>query len=213
MLLAAGLMHGDCLTITGQTLAEELGRRPGGAARRPGGDPPDRQAAVSTKGTSPVLKGNLAPERRRRQDHRPQEPGDHRPGAGVRRRASGMDAILAGQIRPGDVLVLRYPRSARRAGACRKCWPRPRPSSAAAWARASRLSPTGASPAAPGAWWSATSRRQPMRGGTIALVDEGDRRHASTPTASLAAGGGRGEIERRRQAWRPPAPRYERGAC
>ncbi len=53
VLLKAGLLHGDCITITGQTIAEVLKDVPGRAARRPGRDPPHRQARCTRKATSP----------------------------------------------------------------------------------------------------------------------------------------------------------------
>ena len=52
MLLDAGLLHGDCMTITGKTIAETLAEMPRRAARRPGRDPADRQADVRRKATS-----------------------------------------------------------------------------------------------------------------------------------------------------------------
>jgi dihydroxy-acid dehydratase len=61
MLLAAGLLHGDCMTITGKTLAEELADVPD-AARRPGRDPPDRTSRCTPQGHLAILKGNLSPE-------------------------------------------------------------------------------------------------------------------------------------------------------
>ena len=52
VLLDAGLLHGDCITITGKTIAEELKDVPEQAARRPGRDPPDRPGRCTTKATS-----------------------------------------------------------------------------------------------------------------------------------------------------------------
>ena len=52
MLLEAGLLHGDCMTITGKTIAETLADVPGRAARRPGRDPADRQPDVRRRATS-----------------------------------------------------------------------------------------------------------------------------------------------------------------
>ena len=81
-----------------------------------------------------------------------------------------------------------------------------------AWASRSASSPTAASPAAPTAWWSATSRR---RRGSAAPSRWSRRatRSPSTPTPPAAARRDRAELARRRAAWKPPAPRYTPACC
>ena len=85
LLLDAGLLHGDCITITGQTVAQNLADV-SPAPRRPGRDPPGR-AAVVRAGPPRDPEGQPVARRQRREDHGPEEPGHHRPGARVRRRA------------------------------------------------------------------------------------------------------------------------------
>ena len=94
------------------------------AAQRPGRDPPDRQADVRRRPPGDP-EGQPVARRLRGQDHRPEEPGDHRPGARVRRRAvgAGRHHGQADQGRRRDGAAL--PRSARAARACRRCWRRP----------------------------------------------------------------------------------------
>ncbi len=68
MLLERGLLHGDCLTVTGATLAENLagaGRYPAGQDVVRGFDDPIKRDSHLV-----VLYGNLAPDRRGRQDQR-----------------------------------------------------------------------------------------------------------------------------------------------
>jgi len=105
-LLSAGLLHGDCVTVTGRTVAENLAAldppAPDGEVVRGIGEP------IHARGGTAVLRGTLAPE-----------------GAVVKIAGSdvsrfdgsarvfdgedaAMDAILAGEIRPGTVLVIRY---------------------------------------------------------------------------------------------------------
>ena len=90
-----------------------------------------------------ILKGNIAPEGcvegGRLRAHLPP-----RPGPGVRARGGRHGAVTGGQIKAGDVMVIRYegPRGGR---GCGRCWASPGPWSAPAWARASPSSPTGAS--------------------------------------------------------------------
>ena len=83
MLLDHGLLHGDCMTITGRTIADELAERAEGAARRPGSDPAVEQPDVRA-GPSRDPQGQSRARRLRREDHRPQESGDHRAGARLR---------------------------------------------------------------------------------------------------------------------------------
>ena len=62
MLLDKGLLHGDCMTITGRTIGEELAARACDAARRPGRDPPVVDKPMYAQGHLAILRGNLAPE-------------------------------------------------------------------------------------------------------------------------------------------------------
>src|SRR6185436_4917491 len=107
MLLAHGLLHGDALTITGQTIEETLARVP---------ENPDRKQDVIRQWNDPlyseghlvILRGNLARE------------GAVAKVSGVRNKAitgptrvfeseeSCLQAILSSEIRPGDVVVIRY---------------------------------------------------------------------------------------------------------
>jgi dihydroxy-acid dehydratase len=105
-LLEAGLLHGDCLTVTGNTMAENLAGldppAPDGSVVHPLSDPLHKVGGIA------VLTGTLAPK-----------------GAvvkvagidvdrfeGTARVFDGedgaMEAILAGAIRPGDIVVIRY---------------------------------------------------------------------------------------------------------
>lgn len=123
ILLNAGLMHGDCMTITGRTLAQELANVPD-AARRPGRDPPDRQSHLR-QGHLAILKGNLSPEGAVAKITGLKNPVITGPARVYDDEQSGMAAIMEGRIKAGDVMVMRYlgPRARR---ACPRCWPRRR---------------------------------------------------------------------------------------
>jgi dihydroxy-acid dehydratase len=107
-LLDAGLLHGDCLTVTGKTVAENLAEldppAPDGTVVHPLDDPIDVEGGIL------VLRGSLAPEgsvvKVAGLTH------EQRLFEGVARVFDGedgaMDAILAGSIEPGTVLVIRY---------------------------------------------------------------------------------------------------------
>jgi len=60
MLLAAGLLHGDCLTVTGKTLAENLKDLPGLKAGQP--IVHDMAKPIKPTGHIQILRGNLAPD-------------------------------------------------------------------------------------------------------------------------------------------------------
>src|SRR3954452_6651053 len=105
-LLEAGLLHGDCLTVTGRTLAENLEAlkppKPDGVVVHALGDPIHKEGGLA------VLRGSLAPN------------GGVVKVAGIdqlrfdgRARVfdgedKAMEEILAGKIKPGDVVVIRY---------------------------------------------------------------------------------------------------------
>ncbi len=107
ILLNAGLLHGDCLTITGRTIAEELAAVPD----EPRSDqdvirPYDRP--LYREGHLAVLKGNLAEGGAVAKISGLKSPVMSGPARVFEDEQSAMDAILSDRIRPGDILVLRY---------------------------------------------------------------------------------------------------------
>jgi len=107
MLLAHGLLHGDCLTITGKTIAENLATiaevPPGGQdVIRPWGTP------LYAEGHLAVLRGNLAPEGAVAKISGVKTPVMRGPARVFESEESCLAAILAGRIAPGDVIVIRY---------------------------------------------------------------------------------------------------------
>jgi len=105
-LLEAGLLHGDCLTVTGRTVAENLDAlkpaQPDGDVVHPLSDP------INVQGGIAVLRGSLAPQgavvKVAGIDH-PRFEGTARVFDGE---ALAMEAILAGKIEAGDIVVIRY---------------------------------------------------------------------------------------------------------
>jgi dihydroxy-acid dehydratase len=106
MLLDADLLHGDCLTVTGRTVAENLAAldppAPDGSVVHPLADP------IHAVGGLAILTGSLAPK------------GSVVKVAGIDTlrfegtarvfdgEAAAMDEVLAGKIKAGDVVVIRY---------------------------------------------------------------------------------------------------------
>ena len=107
MLLKAGLLHGDCMTITGRTLAEELASVPD----TPRADqdvirPFDRP--MYKQGHLAILKGNLAPEGCVAKITGLKNPVITGPARVFDSEPLVMDAIMAKKIKAGDVVVIRY---------------------------------------------------------------------------------------------------------
>ncbi len=106
MLLDAGLLHGDCMTVSGRTLAENLAAvaayAPGQRIVRPLGNPIKKDSHIV------VLYGNLAPEgavAKITGKEGLRFAGRARVYNGEERATA---AILAGRVKPGDVVVIRY---------------------------------------------------------------------------------------------------------
>ena len=208
-LLDAGLLHGDAVTVTGRTVAENLAQI----------NPPDVDGKIIHALAQPlhhtggllILRGSLAPE-----------------GAVVKSASfesevmdgvakvfddevDAMAAVTGGRIGPGDAVVIRYEGPAGGPG------------------MREMLAVTGAIKGAglgndvllltDGRFSGATSgpcighvAPEATRGGPIALVADGDRIRLDMRARTLDVLVDAAELERRRAAWKPRPPRYESGA-
>ena len=209
LLLNAGLLHGDALTITGQTMAEVLADVP---------DEPraDQQVirpikeAIYAQGHLAILKGNLAPEGCVAKITGLKNPVMTGPARVFDDEQSALAAIMGKQIRAGDVMVLRY------------LGPKGGPG------MPEMLAPTGAligqglgesvglitdGRFSGGTWGMVVGHVAPeaAAGGLIALVQEGDSITIDSHQLQLELHVADEEIARRRSAWKAPAPRYTRG--
>jgi len=209
LLLDAGLLHGDCITITGRTLAEELAHVP---SSPPAGQdvirPLDR--ALYREGHLAILKGNLSPEGCVAKITGLKNPVITGPARVFDDEASAMDTILADGIRPGDVLVLRY------------LGPRGGPGMPEMLAPTAALIGKGLGESvglitdgrfSGGTWGMVVGHVAPeaFEGGVIALVQEGDPVTIDAHQLLIQLNVPDEEIARRRAAWVRPAPRYTRG--
>ena len=135
LLLNAGLLHGDCITITGKTIAETLVDVPD--APRADQDvimPLDR--ALYPQGHLAILKGNLSPEGCVAKITGLKNPVITGPARVFDSEDDAMEAIMARRIQHGDVVVIRYegPKGGR---GCARCWRQRRRWSGRGWARPS----------------------------------------------------------------------------
>jgi dihydroxy-acid dehydratase len=105
-LLEAGLLHGDCLTVTGATMAENLAALdppgPDGTVVHQLGQPLHAQGGIA------ILTGSLAPKGAVVKVAGIDQLTFEGPARVFDGEPAAMDAILAGQIEPGTVLVIRY---------------------------------------------------------------------------------------------------------
>ncbi len=209
ILLNAGLLHGDCLTITGRTLAEEL-------AHIPDAPPADQNIirpidkALYKEGHLAILRGNLATGGAVAKITGLKNPVIQGPARVFDDEQSAMDAILSDKIRPGDVLVLRY------------LGPKGGPGMPEMLAPTSAIIGRGLGESvgfitdgrfSGGTWGMVVGHVTPeaFEGGTIALVQEGDTITIDAHRQLLQLEVGESEIEARRKQWKQPPPRYTRG--
>jgi dihydroxy-acid dehydratase len=209
ILLDGGLLHGDCITVTGKTIAETLADVPS----QPAADQDvirTLDKPIYAKGHLAILRGNLAEEGAVAKITGLKNPAITGPAKVFNDEQSALDAILAGQVEAGDVVVLRY------------LGPRGAPG------MPEMLAPTGALVGkglgesvglitdgrfSGGTWGMVVGHVAPEAhaGGLIALVEEGDSITIDAHTLTLQLNVDDAEIARRRQAWQTPAPRYTRG--
>jgi dihydroxy-acid dehydratase len=209
ILLANGLLHGDCMTITGHTVAQNLEEVP----RVPAGDqdvirPFD--APLYRQGHLAILRGNLATE------------GCVAKVTGLRKLAitgparvfdseeAAMQAIMQKAIRPGDVIVIRYE------------GPKGGPGMREMLAPTSALVGQGLGDSvglitdgrfSGGTWGMVVGHVAPEAqvGGTLALVHEGDSITIDATQRVIRLNVSDEEIARRRANWRSPPLRHESG--
>jgi len=209
ILLDAGLIHGDCVTITGKTMAEELANVP--AQPRADQDvirPIDRP--IYKQGHLAILKGNLAPLGAVAKITGLKNPSITGPARVFNSEDEAMAAILADQIRPGDVLVLRY------------LGPKGGPGMPEMLAPTSAIIGKGLGDSvgfitdgrfSGGTWGMVVGHVAPeaFEGGPIALVHEGDSVTIDARTQLIQLHVEDAELAKRRAVWTQPAPRYTQG--
>ena len=209
ILLDAGLMHGDCITITGRTLAEELANVPSAPRADQKVIFPIEQALYK-QGHLAILKGNLSPEGAVAKITGLKNPVITGPARVFDDEQSAMAAIMGNQINAGDVLVLRY------------LGPKGAPGMPEMLAPTSAIIGAGLGESVAlitdgrfsgGTWGMVVGHVAPEAavGGLIGLVNEGDSITVDAYQLMLQLNVDEAEIARRRAAWTAPQPRYTRG--
>ncbi len=209
LLLNAGLLHGDCITITGRTLAEELADVPD-APRADQDLIMPIEKALYREGHLAILKGNLAEDGAVAKITGLKSPAIIGPARVFDDEQSAMEAILADRINPGDVVVLRY------------LGPKGGPGMPEMLAPTSALVGRGLGESvglitdgrfSGGTWGMVVGHVAPEAyvGGNIALVQECDTITIDAHQLLLRLEVDEAELTRRRAAWKQPEPRYRRG--
>jgi dihydroxy-acid dehydratase len=210
MLLKNGLLHGDCMTITGRTMAQELKNIP---------DAPRANQDVIRQWSKPmykqghlaILKGNLSPEGCVAKITGLKSPKITGPARVFDSENACMKAIMAKKIKAGDVVVIRYE------------GPKGGPG------MQEMLAPTGALTGqglgesvglitdgrfSGGTWGMVVGHVAPeaFEGGPIALVKEGDSITIDADKLLIQLNVPARELAARKKKWKQPKPRYTRGA-
>jgi dihydroxy-acid dehydratase len=209
MLLNQGLLHGDCITISGETIAQRLREVPD--QPRPDQDVirPWEQPMYAT-GHLAVLKGNLALEGSVAKISGVKNPKITGPARVFESEEECLDAILANKIQPGDILVIRYE------------GPKGGPGMREMLAPTSAIIGAGLGDSvglitdgrfSGGTYGMVVGHVAPEAyvGGTIALVQEGDSITIDAPARLLQLNVTEEELARRRAQWQAPKPRYTSG--
>ena len=209
ILLANGRLHGDCLTISGQTIEEVLKDVPA--------IPPKTQDVIRSwdnpvykEGHLAILKGNLATEGAVAKTTGLKNPKITGPARVFDSEEACIDAILGKKIKAGDVVIIRYE------------GPKGGPGMREMLSPTSALVGEGLGDSVgliTDGRFSGVTRGlvvghvapEAAVGGGLALVQEGDSVTMDAHQLLLQVNISEDELERRRAAWQPPKPRYTRG--
>jgi dihydroxy-acid dehydratase len=208
-LLAAGLLHGDCLTVSGKSVAENLAAMqipaPDGEVVRPFSDP------IHAEGGTAILRGSLAPDGSVMKIAGAESlvfRGTARP---FDSEHEAFEALTSGRVEPGDVIVIRYE------------GPKGSPGMPEMLAVTAAVAGAGLGKdvalVTDGRFSGATKgysvghiAPEAFVGGPIALVEDGDEIVIDAGNRRIDLVVDDAVLEKRRAGWRQPKPRYETGA-
>jgi dihydroxy-acid dehydratase len=208
-LLAHGALHGDAVTITGRTVAENLSEVP--AEPRAGQDvirPWNRP--LYPHGHLAILRGNLAEEGAVAKITGLKTTRITGPARVFEREEDCAEAILAGRIRKGDVAIIRYEGPKGGPGMREMLSPTSALIGMGLGGEVGLVTDGRFSGASHGLVVGHVAPEAAV-GGTLALVREGDPVTIDAEARLLRLDVPEAELQRRRAEWRPPRPRYTSG--
>jgi dihydroxy-acid dehydratase len=208
-LLEAGLLHGEAVTVTGRTIAQNLDdlgpAEPDGTVVHAVKDP------IHAEGGTAILRGSLAPDgsvmkiagagsREFRGTARPFD-SEH----------EAFEALTSGAIRPGDVIVIRYEGPKGSPGMPEMLAVTAAVAGAGLGSEVALITDGRFSGATKG-YSVGHIAPEAFVGGPIALVEEGDEIVIDAESRRIDLSVGDAELAARRDRWSPPDPRYRTGA-
>ncbi|MGD1714853.1 dihydroxy-acid dehydratase [Dapis sp. BLCC M172] len=209
MLLEHDLLHPDALTITGKTIAEQLADVPS--------QPPANQDVIRpwdnpmyAQGHLAILKGNLATEGAVAKITGVKNPEITGPARVFESEEACLEAILAGKIQAGDIIVVRYEGPKGGPGMREMLAPTSAIIGAGLGDKVGLITDGRFSG---GTYGMVVGHVAPEAavGGAIALIKEGDMITIDAHKRLLQLNISDEELEKRREVWEPPTPRYTRG--
>jgi dihydroxy-acid dehydratase len=207
-LLDAGLLHGDCLTVTGKTIAENLAEidisAPDGTIVHPLDEP------IHAEGGTAVLFGSLAPEGSVMKIAGAASLRFEGTARAFDSEQDAFDALTRGEIVAGDVIVIRYEGPKGSPGMPEMLAVTAAVAGALLGAEVALLTDGRFSGATKG-YSVGHVAPEAFLGGPIALVRDGDRILIDAENRKLELLVDEAELTRRRAGWSPPEPRYTTG--
>ena len=208
MLLQEGLLHGDCLTVTGRRLAENLEN----VAPYPDGQMIVRSFdnPVKPDGHLVVLRGNLAPEGAVAKITGHEGLSFVGPAKVYESEESAMHAILVGEVQAGDVVVVRHEGPKGGPGMREMLSPTSAISGRGLDGKVALITDGRFSGGSHGFLIGHVAPEAALGGG-IALVENGDQIRIDAEARTLDLVVPEDVLEQRRADWTPPQPKEKRG--
>ena len=209
MLLDNGMLHGDCMTVTGKTVAGNLA----GVEVTLHGQQVVRtfEAPVKRNGPFMVLKGNLAPDGAVLKTAGMEDVLHSGPARVFDAEEQALDAIMNGGVQSGDVVVIRY-EGPRGGPGMREMLSPTAAIAGAGLAKEVALITDGRFSGGSHGMVVGHIAPEAHDGGPLALVQEGDRITINSTTKELSVELSEAELKARRERWKQPALRYTTGA-
>ncbi len=207
-LLEAGLLHGDVLTVTGKTMAENLADldppKPDGEIVHPLDEP------IHVQGGIAVLRGSLAPNGGVVKVAGMDQPHFEGPARVFDGEAAAMEEILAGKIKAGDIVVIRY-EGPKGGPGMREMLAVTGAMKGAGRGKDAALITDGRFSGGTHGFCVGHVAPEAVDGGPIAFVADGDRIVIDADAHTIDLLVDDAELERRRKDWKLPEPLYTSG--